>query len=73
MAQNILEAYKGRLAVAEKVYSKTHNGESLPQMKKLATAKCLENVNKFLNEAFENSVGTQRSDLGMFKKFALKY
>lgn len=68
---NILEAYKGRLAVAESVYSKEHNGEKLPNFKKLATAKCLENVNKFLNEAFENSVGTQRSDLGMFKKFAL--
>lgn len=25
----------------------------------------------FMNEAFENSVGTQRTDMGMFKKFAL--
>ena len=39
--------------------------------RKLATAKCLENTNKFINEAFANSVGTQRSDLGAFKKFAL--
>ncbi len=25
----------------------------------------------FMNESFANSVGTQRSDLGMFKKFCL--
>ena len=38
---------------------------------KLVVAKVLENTNRFLNEAFENSVGTQRSDMGAFKKFAL--
>lgn len=38
---------------------------------KLATAKCLESLNKFMNEAFDQSVGTQRSDMGLFKKFAL--
>ena len=31
----------------------------------------LDNTNKFMNEAFSNSVGTQRADLGEFKKFAL--
>ena len=31
----------------------------------------MENTNRFMNEAFENSVGTQRSDMGAFKKFAL--
>ena len=25
----------------------------------------------FMNEAFDNSVGTQRSDMGMFKRFAM--
>lgn len=68
---NLLEQYKARLAVSEKVYAQTHNGQKLSESKKIATAKCLENVNKFINEAFNNSVGTQRSDLGMFKKFAL--
>ena len=68
---NLLEAYKDRLAVSEKVYAKAHMGESMSNAKKLATAKCLENISKFMNEAFENSVGTQRSDLGMFKKFTL--
>lgn len=68
---NLLEAYKKRLDISEKAYSRAHSGERLPNSKKLATAKCLENVSRFINEAFENSVGTQRSDLGMFKRFAL--
>ena len=67
----LLEAYKNRLAISESVYSKAHNGEKLSNFKKMATARCLENVNKFMNEAFENSVGTQRADLGAYKKFAL--
>lgn len=71
MAQNLLEAYKDRLAVSETVYKKAHLGEGMSNGKKLATAKCLENISKFMNEAFENSTGTQRSDLGMWKKFTL--
>jgi hypothetical protein len=31
----------------------------------------LENINRFMNEAFDNSIGTQRSDMGLFKKFTL--
>lgn len=62
---NLLEVYKDRLAVADKLYAQNHSGERMSKFKKLATAKCLENVNKFINEAFENSVGTQRSDLGI--------
>lgn len=38
---------------------------------KLVTAKCLENVNRFLNEAFNQSEGTQAADMKMYKKFAL--
>ncbi len=68
---NLLEQYKSRLAVAEKYYAQNHAGERLSESKKIATAKCLDNVSKFINEAFNNSVGTQRSDLGMFKKFAM--
>lgn len=68
---NLLEAYKDRLAVSEKVYQKAHLGEAMSSQRKLATAKCLENINKFINEAFANSTGTQRSDLGMWKKFTL--
>lgn len=71
MASNLLEAYKDRLAVADRVYAKQHFGESMSNQKKLATAKCLENINNYMNEAFNNSVGTQRSDMGMYKKFTM--
>lgn len=67
----LLEQYKSRLAVADKVYAQTHGGQRLSESKKLTTAKCLDNINKFINEAFNNSVGTQRSDLGMWKKFSM--
>ena len=62
---------KGRLSVAEKNYALRHNGEKMDSNKKLVVASCLRNVDKFMNEAFNNSVGTQRADLGLFKKFAL--
>lgn len=67
----LLESYKNRLAIAEKVYGAARNGEALPTAKKLATAKMLANTNAFLNESFNNSVGTQRADMGLFKKFCL--
>lgn len=60
---NLVEAYKKRLAISESVYGKAHNGEKMSNNRKIVTAKCLSNVEKFLNEAFDNSVGTQRSDL----------
>lgn len=68
---NLLEQYKERLAVSEKVYAKAHMNEGMSQARKIATATCLNNINRFMTEAFENSVGTQRSDLGLFKKFSL--
>jgi hypothetical protein len=68
---NLLESYKGRLAVSESVYARAHNGEKLSQNKKMVVAKLLDNQNRFLNEAFDNSVGTQKADMGLFKKFTL--
>jgi hypothetical protein len=68
----LLETYAKRLSVADSVYSKAHEGETLSTTKKMAIAMVLNNTNKFMNEAFANSVGTQRSDLGLFKKFTLK-
>lgn len=62
---NLLESYKNRLAVSESTYARSHNGEKLSNNKKLVVAKLLENQNKFLNESFENSVGTQRADMGL--------
>jgi hypothetical protein len=68
---NLLEAYAKRLAVSESVYSKQHMGAKMSNHKKLTVAKVLENTNKFLTEAFDSSMGTQRSDMGQFKKFCL--
>ena len=68
---NLLESYKGRLSVSEKYYASQHNGAKMSTAKKMTTAMCLNNISKFMNEAFENSVGTQRSDLGAYKKFCL--
>lgn len=71
MAKSLFEAYKNRLAVANTVYAKTHGGETMSNHKKLVTAKVLENTNRMLNEAFENSVGTNMRDMGLYKKFCL--
>lgn len=38
---NLLESYKGRLAVAENFYAKSHNNEKLSNQKKIVTAKML--------------------------------
>ena len=65
MATNLLEAYKKRIAISESVYSKNHSGERMSNHKKITVAKVLENTNKFLNEAFSSSMGTQRSDMGL--------
>lgn len=71
MAKTLFEAYKGRLGVAEKRYAASHNGAPMDSHKKLLVASCLRNVDRFMNESFNNSVGTQRADLGMFKKFCM--
>lgn len=71
MATNLLEKYQKRVAIAETLYKKNMNGANMPSEKKVALVRCLENVNSFLTEAFENSVGTQRSDMGLYKRFAL--
>ena len=67
----LLEKYTKRINVSESVYKKTHDGEALSENKKLAVARVLNNISTFMNEAFANSVGTQRADLGAWKKFCL--
>lgn len=66
---NILEAYAKKLSVSEKVYAKEHGGAELSPMKKAAIARVLANTSEYLNEAFENSVGTQLANMKTFKKF----
>ena len=68
---NLLEAYKKRISIAESVYSRAHNGEKMDNARKLCVAKVLANTNAFLNEAFDASSATQRSDMGLWKKFCL--
>ncbi len=68
---NLLEAYSKRLNVSESVYGKAHEGAKMDNRKKLVIAQCLKNTNAFLNEAFDNSIGTQRADMGLYKKFCL--
>ena len=47
----LLEAYKNRIAISEDIYSRSHNGEKMDNFRKMTIAKCLENTNKYLNEA----------------------
>lgn len=68
---NLLEAYAKRLSISESVYAKEHGNEALSENKKVVIARVLANTSSFLNEAFSKSVGTQRADMGTFKKFAL--
>lgn len=71
MAKSLLEAYKQRLSISESVYSREHNGEKMDNNRKLAVARVLKNTNDFLTEAFDQSQGTQRADMGLWKKFCL--
>lgn len=71
MKKSLLEAYGRKLAVAESVYNRTHDGRKMSYNNKVTTAVVLNNINRTLTEAFENSVGTQRADMGDYKKFCL--
>ena len=71
MGKTLFEAYAGRLGIADRSYAAAHNGEKMNSQKKLLVASCLRNVDKFMNESFTNSVGTQRADLGAYKKFCV--
>ena len=69
--EKLLETYQKRLSYSDGVYSKSHAGDKLTENQKITIAKVLDNTAKFLNESFSNSVGTQRADMGLFKKFTL--
>lgn len=61
----LLEKYNNRLTIAESAYNKFSGGEKMSNSRKIATAQCLQAVDKFLTEAYANSVGTQRADMGI--------
>ena len=69
----ITEAYAKKLAISEKVYANEHGGRQLSDTKKAAIARVLANTSEYLNEAFENSVGTQLANMKTFKKFCFNY
>lgn len=71
MAKSLLEAYANRIKIAESVYSQTHQGQKMSNIKKITVATCLNNVSKFMNEAFDSSAATQRADMGTWKRFCL--
>lgn len=68
---NIVEAFKKKLSISEKVYEKEHGGRPLTESKKIAIARVLANTSEYITEAFENSVGTQFANMKTFKKFCL--
>lgn len=70
MAQvNLLEAYGKKLALSEQVYAKNHNGVTMPGSVKLATARCIQNANAFLNESLSGDSATQFGDMKTLKAF----
>ena len=65
MAVSLLEKYSKRMQISEACYKNNSNlGGRMSDTRKLTVAKCLDNVSKFMNEAFDSSMATQRSDLG---------
>jgi hypothetical protein len=70
MENKLLESYKRRLALSEQVHKEVH-GTSMTIAQKNTVARVLANTSAYLKEAFGNSVGTQRTDMAEFKKFAL--
>lgn len=67
---NILESYKNRLAISESVHKNFH-GTAMSPAKKTMVAACLNNMSRFMNEAFDASAATNRGTLSNYKKFCL--
>ena len=62
--------YTDRIRLAEKLYAKRNGGAQLSTEKKFILANTLKNQASFfnskLNEAFDNSVSLQTSDVGSY-------
>ena len=69
MATKLVEAYSKRIKLAESLYSRANNGARMDNNRKMVLAACLRNTEKFLTEAFNATAGTQRQDMGLYKKF----
>jgi hypothetical protein len=74
MRQNLLETYSRQLKVAEAYVAKNFDGKAISANTQLTTAVLLDNTNRWMTESMglDNQLaGTQRSDLGAWKKFCL--
>ena len=71
MRQNLLETYSRQLKVAEAYVAKNFDGKTISANTQLTTAVLLDNTNRWMTEAYNGTISTQRSDLGDWKKFCL--
>lgn len=71
MRQNLLETYSNQIRVAEAYVYKHFNGKSISNNTKLTTAVLLDNTNRWISTALNESLSTTRRDLGDWKKFCL--
>ena len=68
---DLKETFKKRLVVSEAAYKSANNGADLSVNKKNIIARCLANTSTFLTEQYAPTSGTQMSNVGPYKKFAL--
>lgn len=68
---SLLETYAKRIKVAEGIYAMNHENQAMSRQKQLTLACVLNNSNKFLTERFNNSQGTQASDIKTAKRFVM--
>lgn len=68
---DLKETFKKRLTVSEQAYKSLHEGAELSVSKKNIIARCLANTSTFLTEQYAPTSGTQMSNVGPYKKFAL--
>ena len=71
MRTNLLEAYGKQLNVAEAYVAKNFDGKRISSNTKLTTAVLLDNTNRWMTESMNESVATNRGDLGAWKRFCL--
>lgn len=72
MRTNLLETYARQLKVAEAYVAKNFNGKAVSANTQLTTAVLLDNTNRWMTESMNTGLaGTQRTDLGDWKKFCL--
>lgn len=70
MRTNLMETYSRQLKVAEAYVAKNFDGKQISSNTQLTTAVLLDNTNRWMTESM-NTMATERSDLGAWKKFCL--